>query len=390
MSTARDKIGIEVICTGTPRDMGWAQGSMLRSKIRDAIQTCSSQESFRLDQPRWLPTAAYLWLAERKASRMLRSPLHRDAPEMLDRLVGISQGAGVRLGTMLLANAIEPFMSSVRERCEVHTSAAACSAIAVRGRRSASGSAMIARNFDYFPFIQPYFTLRDNRPSGGHRSIDFTVATMAGAVDGINDRGLCVTYNYAYAVDDGSPSAPVSSCIADVLGSCSTVAEAADRIAKRPRWGGAILMLADASGDIASLELSNTRSRLRRPDDGENLLFHTNEFQVPDMRPTEVSHEARFGRRAHPAMRGRRVLESAELRARRIGELLRPRNCLSADDLAGVLADHGPDRNPSETSVCVHGRFRQTAACLQLFPQTRRMRIAYDLACTARFHEFAL
>src|SRR5205809_200922 len=72
----------------------------------------------------------------------------------------------------------------------------ACSAIAVRGACSRTGEPIIARNFDYLPMVQPFYCLRDSRPGGGHRSLDFTVAPIAGAIDGMNEHGLTITYNY--------------------------------------------------------------------------------------------------------------------------------------------------------------------------------------------------
>src|SRR5262249_3385978 len=159
-----------------------------------------------------------------------------------------------------LLHALEPMLSDI-SRCSVVPAFAACSAVAVRGLRSATGEPVIARNFDYLPIVQPLYTLRESRPQSGFRSVDFTIAPFAGAVDGVNERGLCITYDYAYVTDfTGKGTAPISIAIGEALERCSTVKEAVDWIRARPRWGGGILMLADAMGDIASLELSNTRS----------------------------------------------------------------------------------------------------------------------------------
>ncbi len=380
---------VEVVCAGNHREMGLAQGSALRAKILGAIHNCSQQQSFRIGQPWWLPDNVFLWLARFRAAWLLAQPLEQDFPETNERLAGIAEGAGLGLRTIYLINAIEPIMSSVKDRSVV-PSMAACSAVAVRGRRSASGEPIITRNFDYLPFIQPYFTLRENRPQHGHRSLDFTVATMSGTVDGMNEKGLCITYNYAYTIDEGPPSAPISMLITEAIARCATVTEAADWIISRPRWGGGILMLADASGDIAALELSNTQHRLRRPEGGSDLLLHTNQFHCPQMQPYEVSHRAIFNERAHPAMRGRRVLESAELRTRRLTELLRGFKAFTSNELTALMADHGPHNRPSDTTVCVHGQLRATNACLQLFPRSRRMRVAYDSACRAQYQEFEI
>ena len=98
------------------------------------------------------------------------------------------------------------------------------------------------------------------------RSLEFITAPMAGTIDGVNEAGLCITYNYAFTLDrPNQPAGMISMAISEALASCRTVAEAAEWITSRPRWGGGLLMLADATGDIASLEFSSTRSQLRRP-----------------------------------------------------------------------------------------------------------------------------
>jgi Acyl-coenzyme A:6-aminopenicillanic acid acyl-transferase len=387
--THHSTVQIDVVCAGNPHEMGFVQGSVLREKIQTAVEKCSQQQAFRLDQPWWLPDPAFMWIAETKAQWMLRRPLERHCPEMHARLIGMAQGAGLGLKTMYLLNAIEPFLGSVRDRSAV-PSMAACSAVAVRGTRSATREPIIARNFDYLPFLQPYFTLREGRPRGGYRSVDFTAVMMAGAVDSMNEAGLCITYNYAYTMDDAPRAGTVSMVITEALERCATVTQAADWISARPRWGGGILMLADPSGDIASLELSNTRTRLRRPATGEDMIFHTNQFRTQEMKSIQVSPDAIFTNRAHPAARGRRVLESAERRDNRLDQLLRWPKPLSPDDLTQIMADHGPDNAPSEYTVCVHGTLRSTTACMQYYPASRRIRVDFTSPCVARYHEIQL
>jgi len=263
--------------------------------------------------------------------------------------------------------------------------------VAVRGERSATGEPVIARNFDYLPLVQPYHVVRESRPARGLRSLDFTVAPLAGAVDGMNEAGLCIVYDYAFALDQpASPAPSISMAIAGALERCRTVAEAAEYLAAQPRWGAALLMMADAGGDIASLELSSTRSRVRRPPPGEDYCFHTNRFQTPEMQVVQVPADAVLDRRAPAAMRGVRVHESAERRDERFRQLLAGRKPLGLDDLAALMADHGPDGQPGMFTLCVHSDFWNTTACLQLLPRSRRFRIAFDRACQARYQEFGL
>jgi hypothetical protein len=66
---------------------------------------------------------------------------------------------------------------------------------------------------------------------------------------------------------------------------------------------------------------------------------------------------------------------------RMLGEI----EVFGANELQAVMADHGSDGIPGDNTPCVHGAYWYTTACLQFFPQSRRMRVAYDTACQARF-----
>jgi len=369
--------------------MGLAQGTTLQSKIRAARQDVLSQlEAFRLQQPKYLPYRLYRWMAEHRAGELVARSLSRDYPAMMERLHGLAQGAGLRPSTVYLLNVLEPLLSAAGD-CTVCP--AACSAVAVRGKRSATDEPIIARNFDYLPLVQPYYVVRESRPKGKLRALEFTTAPLAGAVDGMNEAGLCITYNYAFTIDAPAPAAaPISMVISEALERCRTVAEAVAWIAARPRWGGGLLMLADASGDIASFELSSTRSELRRPAPGEDALFHTNAFSSPQMLAVQVPWEAVYTNRAPTALRGRRLHESSEARDRRFQQLLGEMEVLAADDLARVMSDHGASGTPTDLTPCVHGAYWQTTASLQLFPRSRRMRVAYQNACQAQYAELAL
>jgi hypothetical protein len=301
----------------------------------------------------------------------------------------------VRLRLLYLVNALECLMASPR-RCTVIPPLGACSAVAVRGRRSATGGALIARNFDYLPLVQPLYTLRESRPVGRYRSLDFTMAPLAGAVDGVNEQGLCITYDYGFAIDDAEGSGPpISASISAALERCTTVTEAVELIRSRPRWGGGLLMLADSEGDIASLELSTTCSELRRPADGADLLFHTNAFCTKPMQGVQVSPEALFTSRAPAALRNQRPLDSSAWRDARFIELLARRERFGWDELTEVMSDHGPvngsdaEGNGSH-GLCVHSDYWNTTACLQLEPRRCCMRVAYGPTCRAVFQEFSL
>jgi predicted choloylglycine hydrolase len=369
--------------------MGYAQGEVAAGRIREARRTLRDLEAFRLQQPWWMPYAAFRRAAERRATAALGASLAEHDPAMLERLQGLAEGSRLRLETMCLFNALEALLSTVTQNT-VTPGLCACSAVGVRGARSAGGEPVIARNFDYLQLVQPYYFLRESRPAGGYRALEFTTAPMAGTIDGINEHGLTITFNYAFVRDMPDCAVPISMAITDALATCRTVSEATDRIAKRPRWGAGILMLADAEGDLASLELSNTHSALRRPVSGEDYLFHTNHFQTPAMREVEVPPQAVFSNKAPAAIRGHRVLESAEHRSRRFEHLLAEHRPLSPDDLADLMGDHGEEESADHRTLCMHSEYWNTTACLQFFPRQRKMRVSYSSACDAQYTDFSL
>ncbi len=366
---------IEVVCRGSPAEMGRTQGAALRDKIRGAREALRSLEAFRLRQPRWLPYPVYRALAGRKARRFLAGPLAREQPQFSQRLAGLAAGAGVALDSLYLLNAMEPLLSSLGG-CTACPGA--CSAVAVRGPRAAAGAPMVAHNFDYLPLAQPFYTVRESRPAEGYRALEFTAAPLVGALDGINETGLCVAYDYAFATDAVPGAAvPISMLICEALRRCATVGQAAEWLGGQRRRGGGLLMLADAGGDVGSLELSDTRSHLRRP--VEDVLFHTNDFSAPQMREVQIPDEAVYADGSPQPLRGRRVHQSSDERNRRYRDLLAGDGVIDRDGLAAVMADHGPEGKPDDFTPCVHGSYWFTTACLQFFPAERRMRVAAKL-----------
>ncbi len=389
MKTQAHRPRIECRCEGEPRAMGLAQGRALRQQIAGVRQCLRDLKAFRLEQPWWLPYPLFLWLAEARSEKALAPALRRDAPSMLARLQGIADGSGLPLRSLCLVNAMEALLSSVQGRT-ITPPLGGCSAVAVRGGHSETGEPMVAKNFDYMPLVQPFYILRECRPRGGFRSLEFAVAPQAGAVDGVNEKGLCVTLNYAFATDAGSPAPLITMVIAEALAQCVSVNEAADFVMRQPRWGAGILMLADATGDLASLELTNTRAAIRRPAAGQDWLLHTNVCRCPDTCAVQVPESAVFSDRVPRALRGKPVLRWHEDRARRIEDLVQAQKPIGPDRLAAIMADHGPSGTPDGASPCVHTDYWRTTASLQWYPARRSVRASYSTACEADYVEVSL
>jgi hypothetical protein len=371
--------------------MGRAQGEALRTNIHDALAAISHLEAFRLMAPRYLPLAWFRRLAERKAARFLRRAFRAVPIDAAARFRGIAEGAAIEPQRLALCCLLEAVLSDLAPIVTAGPNGlqAGCSAVAVTGASSASGSPVLAHNFDYMPMVQPFFFIRRSCPHGKLRSLEFTISPLAGAVDGVNEAGLAITCNYAFVIDDGQPAPTITMIISEALATSRSVDEAVELFASRPRVGGGLLMIADSSGAIASLEISNGSVHRRDPEPGCGCLHHTNRLRCPAMFPRELPDQAHYSGKAPAALRGIRVHQSAEQRFHAISQRLQTAaTALSSTDLHGIMSSH--DGGPSADSVCMHGDYWYTTACTQLLPAERKLRASFSTACTAEFRDFTL
>ena len=380
---------VRVVCEGDWGEMGLAHGRALRPNIHATYDMLQDLEAFRMKQPWYLPFPLFRRIAAKRAHHGVMPAVEAACPSARQRLVGISRGSGLKESGLWLLNAMEGLLASVRENTDI-PAPGGCSAVAIRGGMSQTGEPVIAHNFDYLPLVQPYYMIRESRPKQGYRSLEFTVAPLAGAIDGVNEKGLAVTYNYAYTIDDARPGPTLSMLIAEVLARFERVSDALEWLKSQQRWGSGLLMFADRQGDIASLEITNTRLEVRRPEPGEDFLFHANKFRCSSTVAVEVPVEAVYNARAPKPLRGQRVLDSSLQRMKRFEELLPGSGRLSLEQLANVMADHGQDGHPSDRTICKHSDYWATTACLQYLPIKGTLRVSYSSACQARYVECSL
>ena len=364
--------------------MGRDQGRNMKAKVQSALRILSNLEAFNLQKPPLLPSLAYRRLAEHRATKFLNLGAGNRLPGSLERLRGIADGAEAPVRSIMLVNAMEAVLSDL-SRTTSNGVNAGCSAVSMTREATKDGSPIVAHNFDYIDEIKPLYAVRRNAPQNKLQSLEFTAAPLSGCVDGINEAGLSITCNYAYAVDRGTPAPTITMWISEAMGSCRTVSEAVELFESGSRWGGGLLMMADANGDIASLEISNTRTALRRPDTESNWLQHTNRFQTDSMGEVEIDSDACYSKKAPSALRGIPVHRSAISRDCTLQELIQEHAPHDQNSVARIMSDHGPDESPSNCSVCMHSEYWQTTASVQLLPAERKMRIAFDNTCRAEF-----
>ncbi len=366
---------------GNHYEMGYQQGLQMKEAIRHYFSHLSRAEAFTRRRPFLLPFPFYVALAARRAAGEIAADVAQHCPRQKMRMEGIAKGSGVDETMLYLPLSMETATSGIDYRL------GACTAVAVAQGRSSSGEVLLVKNYDCPTFFQPYFVTRLCRSEETYSSIDVTVAPLAGCHDGMNEKGLCISYNHAYGTDLPSVNVPVSILVQEVLETCSNTAEAVDFLSAQRRSGGAVILVADAEGGMAVVELSPNFSDVRVAEDG--LLIATNHYRSRGMISYDIPRNAYYTSRNVPALRGTRVHESSELRYARVEQLLSEAEKLALKDLWTVFSDHGESGRGDDNTVCRHGPYYQTTCSVIMLPRSGRFLVTYGSPCSSRYTDFS-
>ncbi len=352
----------------------------MREAIHHLHDNLHLVEAFQVEKPALLPFKVFLATVMRRAVGEMWGDVSEQCPRQKMRMEGIARGADIDEASLFIALAGELVLAQANYRL------GACTAAAVDAERSALGEPMIIKNFDYPEFFQPYYATRLCRPLDSASTLDVTVASLAGSHDGINEHGLCISYNYGYGTDMPKVNVPISLLVLEALENCSSTGEAVEFMRARKRSGGAILLVADASGEMATLELSSNFSGVRRPGDG--ILINTNHYKCREMAAYDIPRNAYYTSKNVRALRGIRVHESSELRYARAEQLLSGLEVVTMKDLLGVFCDHGESGRGDDNTICRHGSYFSTTCSVIMLPRSKRLLVTYGHPCDSVFTDF--
>ncbi|WP_135363961.1 C45 family autoproteolytic acyltransferase/hydolase [Halosimplex halophilum] len=240
---------------GSPADLG----------TEFAAQVADSDRSLADVAPESLDPSP----AVREFARECVPQVREHAPGLLDELDAVAEAAGVeREGVRAVALAADADPG--------------CSLVGVPGERTESGSALFARNHDFYPSFRQYSKLYRTDPTDRLASVGCAHG-LAGRLDGVNEAGLAVGFA-GVPTEEYDPGVMWPLAVRTVLDTCETAAEAVDYLESVPHARNVNVLVADADGDVAVVEASPGAVEMRRPDDGDHLLVATNQFDSARMR----------------------------------------------------------------------------------------------------------
>ena len=253
-SKANEELGFPipvVELSGTPQEMGTGHGRRLGDIIRKLHHDYLTAYFAN-------PTRRVMAMAATSAFES------RVSPEHLAEVNALAKESGVDARQMLLA------------QCFLDLSAmTACSTVTLPADASPDGVARFGRNLDF-----PSFDVADKatvvfvqRPGDG-RNAFATVGWpgMIGVLSGMNEHGLALA-NMEVKRSMRLPSAmPYILLYRTVLERCATVDEAVALLQRTPRQTANNLMLMDAAGNRAVVEITPEKVYVRRADPRQALI----------------------------------------------------------------------------------------------------------------------
>jgi isopenicillin-N N-acyltransferase-like protein len=262
---------------------------------------------------------------ERRARRFLPL-LNAFAPDLVEEMDGIAEGAGLDFDLVLLAN--------VRgETARAGWTGDGCSALAVGPEATADGHTIVAQNMDGDPEMDPLGIVLHVEPDDGPPAIMMAYAGLVG-YHGMG-RGIAQA---ATALSTGSWRSGLPQYLFKRRLLEQESVEDALRLIRSTRFcsaGGYVL--GDRAGRVTAVELAPRADGVRASDGDGGAVAHTNHFRDPDFEPLEQLE------RDFPDTRPRLAALEAELAERAGG--------IGVEDVQEILSTHAPDGD----GICRHG-----------------------------------
>jgi len=267
---------------GSAHERGRVHGVAARARIGHSIATYARQFAY----------CGINWSGAQQRATGYRDIIGNLDMELLEEIEGIAAGSGYAVNEILALNARTEILPpsypgdpspawAATERANRDAGVpdwGECTALAVQPARSATGTTLLAQNWDWIGAQRAAVILLRIRETDGRRALAFTEAGMLAKI-GLNEAGFGMCLNLMRSTDDGSrPGVPVHVLLRALLKRPS-VAEAIGLAASVTHGGSSNVLVADRAGDAASLELSPRGVEVIHAADG--TVCHTNHFLCP-------------------------------------------------------------------------------------------------------------
>jgi len=349
---------------GTHYEMGRQHGLQvvrLRPLIVEAIKACFAQiESDSADER--------FGSLVRESTEVLREM----ALPILEMIRGQAEALELDFDALLRYDLVSYLRDDLLTRRTANSASEGCTTWAAVGSATADGEPLLVKNRDYRPEHLPLQIFVKATPTVGYRYIYGSSAGSPGVFNsGMNEKGLAVADTHVCSTDIG-PGLPDYSLMMHILEEHDTVPSALDYLSSVPKMGRNNLILADAGGDLAVVELGY--HRLAVVEAQNDILVNTNHFVSPSLKESFVD-------RTLPPVKGNSFHRYDLVRE----ELEAARGSIDVAFAQRLMATHaGP-----LASVCRHLELSGQSATISTTiyqPARRTLRFCHGYPCESPYH----
>ncbi len=352
------------VFSGSDYEIGFQQGQSNRERIQKALEAVFNSELIKQSKPKFLPKSLFVILAKRRADKLLRKDLFSLYPKQAERIRGIAGGAEVDVSSLLFIQMLELVIGG-------------CTSLGFLPKATSTGEIILAKNFDYVNFAEPYSLICETKPNKRYKTLCCRLVPLSGALDAMNEHGLAMTYNLALSADKPEINVPTSVILQEMLETCKNTQEGVDFLTKAKTGGhDALITLADASDSIETVEFSRQHMRVRELQ--SDVIINTNHYQTEEMKSIELlSTESKHAEEYN----------SSISRFKRAEGLLRNRRSVDEEMIKKVLRDHGQEGIPSRNTICRHSKEGGTVRSMIMYPKKRFTKVLIGHPCKNDYQE---
>jgi len=296
-----------------------------------------------------------------------------DAPT-LEMICGQAEALELEFDTLLRYDLVSYLRDNLVTKRSM--TSGGCTTWAAVGSATADGEPLLVKNRDYRTEHLPLQALFTSTPAVGYRYIYGSSAGSPGVFNsGMNERGLAIADTNVCSTDIG-PGLPDYSLMMHILEEHDTVRSALDYTSSVPRMGRNNLILADARGDLAVVELGYHHLAVVEAQNG--IVVNTNHFVSPSLKESFVD-------RTLPPMQGNSFHRYDLVRR----ELEAARGSINVAFAQRLMATHaGP-----LASICRHLELSGQSATISTAiyqPARRALRFCHGYPCQSPYHTVTL
>ncbi len=220
---------------GTPYEMGLEYGKQCKKEILKSFSVCykygamSLTKGFRNGHPKLMYIIPTFFTYKRKKNKLqniakkFEEPIKKHAPEMIEEMKGIANGAEVDYQDILYLNAFPEIV-------------VACSVWVSTGKASRNGEILLGMNTDELKQASKAQIILSTEPKDGYKFIGTAFAGVLSPYQGMNEKGLAIANMLLnLKKPDIQPiGMPTFIMLKMILSKCANVDEALELFKKLP------------------------------------------------------------------------------------------------------------------------------------------------------------